>query len=231
MPIPIPPLMAAQAERPHQDQQWIWCWEIEAEPWLGATAPVLFRFTSWQQELVWPVSLSPTQTWYPAAFAMSPIQQDGEGSLPQVDLTFDNATRAMMPLLHSNNGLEGNRATLFLLNAASKDIAYPNHEFVQWTFAIAMAEANDESVTFRMEVPNFFQRKSPQDRYVAARCRWQFGGPECGYIANAVAGYSTCNKTVSDCVLRGDDEVGRNLPRLHPARFGGFPGIPAERAL
>lgn len=231
MPIPIPPQMAAQAERPHQDQQWIWCWEIEAEPWLGATAPVLFRLTSWQQELVWPVGLSPTQTWYPFPFTMSEIAEDGDGALPQVDLSLDNATRVMMALLHSNHGFEGNRATLYLLNAASKGIAYPNHEFLMWTFRVASAAASDEAVTLRLEMPSFFERKSPQDRYVAARCRWQFGGQECGYIANAVAAYTTCDKTIAACILRGDDEVARNLPRLHPARFGGFPGIPTERAL
>ena len=69
----------------------------------------------------------------------------------------------------------------------------------------------------------------PQDRYVASRCRWEFGSGQCGYVVNAVAAYTTCPKTLSACIARGQDHAARGLPVLHPARFGGFPGIPRQR--
>ena len=77
-----------------------------------------------------------------------------------------------------------------------------------------------------LEIPNLYRRQVPFDRYHPHRCRWRFGSNECGYVINAVAGFTTCTKDIAACVLRGDDMVSRNLPRLQPARFGAWPGIP-----
>ena len=49
------------------------------------------------------------------------------------------------------------------------------------------------------------------------------------HIVNAVAAYTTCPKTLGACIARGQDHAARGLPVLHPARFGGFPGIPRQR--
>jgi len=43
------------------------------------------------------------------------------------------------------------------------------------------------------------------------RCRWRFGGPECGYTGR----FTGCDKTLSSC-----------LERCNAAQFGGFPGMP-----
>jgi hypothetical protein len=72
---------------------------------------------------------------------------------------------------------------------------------------------------------SFAPGQSPNDRDVASRCCWAFGSAECGYVINAAAAYTTCPKTLSACIARGQDHAARGLPVLHPARFGGFPGI------
>lgn len=232
MPITIPQTFIDEGERPQQDQTWIWLLQIQAELFDGSNTPVLFRFTNYKEELVWPIGVTPTQTWYPFPFEFSGIETSGEGNLPQLEMAVDNSTRLLMDLLHEQHGFEGNPAVLHLVNEAGKDIASPNEEGLTWNFTIVASSATDESVALRFETKNWFEVKTPADRFTAARCRWQFGDPAtCGYIINSGAAFTDCNKTVSDCILRGQDEASRGLPVLHPRRFGGFPGIPRQRAL
>lgn len=234
MPLTIPPLMQAEHERPHGETRPIWFVEIEcAKPFrtdpLTVVPGVLLRITNWHETVAWPVGHPDAWEWQPFNFSFSPIEQDQEGNLPQIDLTVDNTARMLMRFLHEGDGLEGNKVRLYLANENGLEIAHPDHEFVGWDLDIAGASANDEAVTFRLEKVNFFQRLAPQDRYVASRCRWEFGGRECGYVLNAIAGYQTCPKTVGACAERGLDHAFRGLPVIHPRRFGGFPGIPTQR--
>lgn len=228
--IVLPNSLKSESEKPHGEAAWIWCWELEAKAWDGVTNPTLFRFTSWHEDLVWPVSDPTAKTWYPFPFAASPIEQSSDGSLPQIDLAIDNSTRMAMRYLHESAGMIGNRATAFLIQASGKDIAYPNHEFLRFDFTITGASANDQVVTLRLELPNLLDRKTPEDRFVAGKCRWEHGGPECGYRINTVAAFQTCGKRYSDCQAHGVDEAARNIPVLHPMRFGGFLGIPVQRS-
>ena len=91
-----------------------------------------------------------------------------------------------MEHLHEGEGLEGNYCKVYLVPYAAIDIAHPNHEFLLYELQVAGTFATEDTVTFRLERTNFFSRNAPQDRFVAARCRWGFGSDECGYIINAV---------------------------------------------
>lgn len=231
MPIILPASMASEIEKPHGAAPMLWMVEIELAKMYrsGATIvpAVVARLTSWQDEIDWPVDDPVPKTWTPYGFTLTPIKQDGEGNLPQLDLTIDNSTRLLMRHLHDGSGLEGNACRLYLVSAAGLAIAYPNHERIELALQIAEANANDEAIQLRLERANFFERTSPTDRYNAATCRWAstFGGPECGYVLNEVAAYSTCTGTLDACVLRGLDHLARGVPVVHPKRFGGFPGI------
>lgn len=234
MPIELPQTFKDEIEKPRGTDPLVWFLEIqvsrayEASP--GVVVPdVILRLTSHHTELAWPAGSPGSETWYPFNFTFTPIGQDQEGDLPQIDLSVDNTTRLLMRYLHNGRGLEGNYVKLFLVPAAALDLVYPNHEAQQWDLTVAGALASDEAVTFRLERANFFTRMSPQDRYVAGRCRFEFGGEECGYVINAVAAFTTCPKTVAACRERGADHRARGLPVLHPQRFGGFPGIPRQR--
>lgn len=228
--IVLPTSFRTEGEKPHQSSPWIWLVRFTAKQ-DNVTAPVLFCFTSYRQSITWPVGDASVQTYYPFPFQFSGMEEGTEGDLPQMDLAFDNSTRVMMDLAHTANGFDGAPVTLFLLNDSTKGIAAPNHQFLRWDYTVATCAANDKVLTLRLEPPNYFSQRVPEERYVANRCRWRHGGPECGYIVNAVAAYTSCDKTMTQCLAHGDDEVARNLPRLHPQRFGGFPGIPTERQL
>lgn len=224
--------MRLASEAPHEPQPWIWLWDLEIQRRDATLPAVVLRMTSTDHEVEWPPAATapPRLTWYPVAFSQTPIESSQQGDLPHVDLALDNTARMLMRHLHSGNGFEGNRATLFLVHESSlASPVYPDHEFQQWDFTIAQAMASETMISFRLEQPNYFEARLPGDRFSADRCRLKFGGPECGYPITPVAAFTTCPKTVAACIERGDDEAFRRLPRLHPKRFGGFPGIPLQR--
>lgn len=233
MPIFLPSSIQQAAEEPARSRPYIWLWELQVYDGDEVLPPIVFRATSYHEPVQWPQALTapPQVEWFPFGFEFSEIEEGKEGDLPQAELSLDNTTRLLSRYLHEFHGFEGQRATLFLVTEEGLAVPYPDHEFLRWDFRVAAASASGDAVTLRLEQPNFLQRKLPQDRYVAHRCRWPFGGQECGYIVNAVAAFTTCGKTVADCVARGDDERLRGLPVLHPRRFGGFPGIPRQRNL
>lgn len=230
MPLILPTTLKAASERPHARAPWVWLVDLEVEKRTKTLPAVVLRFTSAAQNVTWPPDPTEGVTFYPLAFEMTDIEQTQEGDLPSVDLAIDNTARTLMRYLHAGRGFEGNRATVYLTHQeALTTPAYPNHQFVRFDFAVASAVATEATVTMRLEQPNFFQIRVPSARFVARRCRWEFGGPECGYPITTAAAYTSCAKTIDDCIQRGMDEAFRNLPVLHPRRFGGFPGIPTQR--
>lgn len=228
----LPVTMRTAAEKPHQPLAWIWLWQIELQRRSATLPAVVLRMTSAERTIEWPPAgtAPPRLSWYPVQFTHGSLENSAEGDLPSVDLTIDNTARTLMPILHSGDGFEGNAASLYLVHeSALESPAYPDHEFQLWDFVIAEANASESTVTLRLEQPNFLDLRIPSARFLASRCRLQFGGPDCGYPITAVAAFTTCTKDVAACIARGDDEVARGLPRLHPERYGGFPGIPVQR--
>ena len=234
MPIILPSTFADEIEKPHGAQPLLKMVELQvARPYDaggGTIVPgVILRATSYHQDVAWPPSHPESWTWSPINFGFSGIEETSEGDLPQCELSIDNTTRTLMRFLHQGQGLEGNYCHLYIVPAAALSIAYPAHEYRRWSFVVGGAYATDEAVSFRLERPNWYERGIPTDPYVAGSCRWQFGGEECGYVINDVAAYTACPKTLAACEARGQDHASRGLPVLHPARFGGFPGIPRQR--
>lgn len=233
MPITLPASFDSR-EEVHSTDGYLWFVEVQLQrPYRidpSTIAPaLLLRVVNYHEPIEWPVSGPIYQQWEPFNFKLTTQTSNQEGDLPSIQLSVDNTARVLMRHLHEGNGLEGNYCKLYLVPQSGLAIAYPNQEAQEFTFDIASATANDEAVTFKLERANFFTRQSPQDRFSARRCRREFGGIACGYVQNALAGFATCSKTQVACIARGDDHVARGLPRLHPMRFGGFPGIPKQR--
>jgi len=228
----LPTKLREASERPHSRGPFVWLWDVELERRTFSLPPVVFRFSSLPNEITWPPGAPSAPTWYPFEFDTTEIEQTNEGDLPGVDLAIDNTTRRLMPFLHESRGLEGNRADLYLTHVdALATPTYPNHEFIKFEFTVATSLASDAAISLRLEGPDLFQHRVPFARFTARRCRWPFGGPECGYAITPFAAFTECDHTVAACIERGDDEVLRQLPRLHPRRFGAFPGIPVGRSV
>tara|TARA_R110000796_G_scaffold229663_3_gene347063 strand:+ start:202 stop:903 length:702 start_codon:yes stop_codon:yes gene_type:complete len=233
MPITLPATFDSR-EEPNSTDAYIWFVRVVLQkPYRidpSTIAPALIaQIASVSETTAWPLNGPSYSPWEPFNFQISAINANQEGDLPSVQLTVDNVGRVLMQHLHNGEGLEGNAVTMFLVPTSSLLIDYPNEEFRRFDFEIASASADDEVVSFKLERANFFTRQTPQDRFSARRCRWLFGGQNCGYIQNTNAAYTTCDKSLSDCSLRGADHAARGLAVIHPQRFGAFPGIPKQR--
>lgn len=232
MPIILPATLQTAAERAHGlGKPWVWLWDIELHKRTKTVPPLVFRMTSHYADVSWPPT-SPGgdvgETFYPFAFGHSEIEQNSDGDLPSLELSVDNTARTLMRYLHAAEGFEGNRATLWLTHADALT-TYPAQE-IRFNFNVAAAIASNESVTLRCEMTNWNDKRIPTARYIQGNCRWKFGGIECAYPITPSAAFTDCPKTLAACDARGDDEVSRGLPRLHPKRYGGFPGIQTQRS-
>lgn len=226
MPVVLPAEYRTPIERPQQPDPFYWLWEIVLDEPLTEppTEPVWTRLVAAPEDVNWPPG---SEDVYAACnMTQSEIETDGEGNLPTLKLGIDNTGRWLMPYLEQIE-LEGNRASVTLINRALLSLAQPARTF---DFEIAGAQATRQTVELTLEFPNFFERLVPAERYSASHCRWKrFGGVECGYVINSSAGFTICPRTIPACVARGLDEQSRGLAVLHPRRYGGFPGIPVQR--
>ncbi len=223
----VPAGMRAIAEKSHQTAPWIWLLRLEATTIAEGLPPVLIPITTYTAEVTWPPTGPTAQQYYPFAFQFERIDEGGKGELPQIDVVFDNSTRVLMDMAHQCGGFEGATVKLVLVHEASLATL---SERMEWEFEVLSSSATEKVFTLRLGLHNYFLMKSPHARFIANRCRYlRYGGEECGYVVNEVAAFTSCDRTLAACRARGDDEVARNLPRLHPLRYGGFPGIAAQR--
>ena len=69
-------------------------------------------------------------------------------------------------------------------------------------------------------------------RFLRLRCRHVYGSAACGFDVTRSGAMATCSRLYSDgstgCVEHGAEEAAAGLYQHHPARFGGFPGLPRQ---
>lgn len=230
----LPSGMRAIVEKSHMRKPFLWLVRMQIQT-AADQPPLVFPITSYTQEVRWPPpgtdAAGPgdiyVETFYPYPFKFQNLKESSEGQLPQVDIAFDNSTRLLMDMGYQCGGFEGAEVVLTLLHEETIGV---DTEYVRWDFEALPGKADANVMTLRLGTRNLFQVKVPSDRYVANRCKSiPFGGKRCGYVINEVAAFTKCDFTLTACKARGDDEVARGLPRLHPERFGGFIGISVQR--
>lgn len=208
----LPATWKAATQQLHQSSPWAWLWQIVVDRATGART--VFRITAQPTPVVYA-----SMTFYPVPMTQSAITENAEGDLPEVTLAVDNTSRLTRGYFDQGAGFMGQEVLGWLVNLS--DLTQAS----LFRFTVAGASMNETQAEFKLERLNLSKFQLPQNRYSAKVCRWVFGGPECGYVLNAAAGYQTCPRTLAACSARGADMAARNLPKLQPRRFGGFPGI------
>ena len=214
-----------EVEKVHSYGPYIWLWEIVADRTVIATT--LFRLVRYNEEIQHDFDDGRgVLTFYPFPISQTPIVEKG-GSLPTLQVSIDNTMRFAAPYIDQGQGFIGNRATATLIPHALLRTGPGSDpgDYQQRDFVIAGVTINEKTITFRLEMPNFFQRQSPPKRFNAQRCTHRFGTGLCPYVLSSKAAFIACNKTILECTERGDDMVARRFPRLLPLYFGGWPGI------
>lgn len=221
MPLPLEPITNLHRSQLESEAPWIWLYELETldDP------PKRFRLTNFTQSVEYGENAAGERLRYsPAPIVHGDVTTDTDGSLPTMTITVGHAGPMVASTVDDANGFVGQPVRIMLVS--SFELENPDAAIIQ-EGEVVSASITSEGIAFKISAFNLFQLQFPPFIFARRRCRYIFGGPECGYnITASGAAFSTCPKTLDACEDRGDDEVARSLPRRHPSRFGGWPGIP-----
>lgn len=206
-----------ETRRPHGGI-WHELWEFEID--VSAVAAVKLAVVNHSA----PITFGGV-TYYPFGIARGEIEWNTEGNLPRCTVALDNRRRDLAHYLEQGQGFQDRLVTWRLVHESWLS-SFANRIPMQWI--VSSAKATNDVVQFDLEARSLRSSQVPHDRFLRDRCGWQFRSDECGYEPDSSLGanFRTCNKTLEDCIARGEDELVRGLPLLHPMQYGGFPGLP-----
>jgi phage-related protein len=164
-------------------------------------------------------------TWDPFSFDVEPLRSDSDGTLNGVRVSVSNVTRTIQSALETYEGLVDSPVRVMLVNRRDLASGLPLFEF---RGEVLFSSADSRAVAIDVGLFNLQSKNFPGRRAQRSSCRFLYGGGSCGYDTTRFGSLGTCDKTLdgsNGCEAHGDDEVAAGLARLHPARFGGFPGI------
>jgi len=199
--------------------RWMWLYELE----VPTEPPTRYRFIRDPS----PVTFR-GNVYAPFPITHSEVTENNQADLPSLKLTASNATREIISILNTYNGLVGQPCRIILTHS----LVLPTNEAVwEEDFTILDTAANDEAVTCTLGDMNLYQAKLPGERMMRFYCRHEYRGGMCGYSVDPAnpAYLETCDKSLNGlngCRKHGDSEILAGIPEIHPERFGGFPGIP-----
>lgn len=225
MPRDLTDLARAHSRQLADEYPWIWLYEVE----VPTDPPTRYRLTNFNQ----PVEHGIDSEGEPLVFSPVPIAQgemieSGDGDLPKLQVQVANEGQFLRRVMEDYDGLLGQPVVIRLIH--SLDIGDPNAA-QRFDGQIVSAKVTHERVAWEVSALSVQQAVFPTRRYMRSHCKHRYGGPHCGYdLTNATleAAHPDCTKTLTACTERGDTEesvLGVTF-RLHPARFGGEPGIP-----
>lgn len=204
-------------------------WLLEVE--VPTTPATRFRLTSNADAIQRGVNTSSGEPliWSPFPLAIGTFTENAKGDLKGTRVNIGNASLEMLEELEAYEGLIGQPAVVRLVPATGP---YEPSAERRYDGVITHVLVKQGVISATIGQPNVTKRQFPTHRFLADHCGVnQFGGVRCGYSIPAGAtnvvggGFNFCPMTLKGCTERGDDEVARSLPRLHPLRFDNCPGI------
>ena len=164
----------------------------------------------------------------PFPIMMETMEESGQGDLPYINVTVSNVEQVLNEYLERQNGLLDQAVTMKLINEAN---LADDAASITINLVIRETTVTETAVTFRLSHHPFFEIDMPHQRYYRGRCRWAFKSTQCGW-SQLTTDSDTCDKTLdgsNGCQAHGDITTADGGTANHPARFGGFPGIPRRR--
>lgn len=246
MPSALSSALLAEAVKVHSTNPWIWLFEVQV------TATTAFRITPYQGDVTTYEGTSApytARTW--EAYNGSPptIKRNVDGSLDSVELVVANVSAFISGYLDSNDVTGLNVRVLLVHSSNLGDSNNKTALAVDEDFQITqVGPVTMESVTLQLGHWNLIRKQFPSVRYNRNRCRFAFKDGWCAFPSTGVlaktgisggfdmvlVSLTECDKglsTPNGCKGHGELEELNALPKLHPRRFGGFPGIPKSQTI
>ena len=217
----LTPITSLHAQQLEAEAPWVWLYELETLD----SPPKRYRLTNFIQAIEFGANAAGDRLRYsPAPIIHSDIEEGTDGSLPTITITVGHAGPLVGSTIDASAGFVGQPFRMSLVS--TYELENPSAAVTENGEVVA-ATVTSRGIAFKVSAFNLYQLQHPPFLYARRRCRVIFGSGECGYNKDAAgAAFTSCTNTLEACEERGDDEVSRGLARLHPRRFGGWPGIP-----
>lgn len=218
MPKTISSDITQQKNRLMDASGWIWLLEI----WVSNTQSV--RVTPYTEDVTWNGN---SYEAFPLEF--SGLTETSENEQPTVTITVHDPTRQLATYVDDNNGLVDKTVVIDLVHADFLAAGTAAVEF-QMQVTQTTVSADGRQLRFELGPLDVYLRDEPRHKFNRDHCRWRYGSDECGFDTSRPGATQVCSKTWDGkmgCTAKGDEEVAANLPRMHPARFGGFHSMPS----
>lgn len=221
MPETIASALVTEKNKVHNVTPWVWLFEVQVD------ATQAMRVAGHHSSVT-----HGGNSYVPFPIAVGPQSRDARGVLQQVEVVVSNLSREVVGYLEASKLLD-QQVTIRLVHASN-----PANKVHESTYSILEATVTSKAATFLLGPYGLLKATFPAQRFMRTRCRWEYGLAGCAYdttMPNLVAATypnfdpSTCDLglgTDNGCRVHGHNEVANGRPRLHPLRFGGFPGIP-----
>lgn len=196
----------------HQTDGWRWLVDIDADGTNG------YALTDGDVTVVYSGT-----TYQPYPFRIESIDAESDGSLPEVQMVFASVDGHIATRLGNGDVLD-RRIRIRRVNLGDLTFAVD-----MGTWQALSAALDYQSATLVVGPYPLFDAPFPSVRQVRGRCPKVYGGPDCGYDLTRAGALATCDyglETSNGCRAHGADELAAGVAVRHPARFGGFPGIP-----
>lgn len=194
-----------------------------------------YRITNFDQIVYFGTDSNGDQIpYYPCPVYVGELTENSDGDLRQFGITISTPGPIPVRVAASESGFAGNEIRVVLVSSLDLDSGIP---MLDERGQITSTSIKDGGIAFEVGGANLFQLVFPQYIYSPDVCKWGFGSTECGYNTFATgAGFAKCGITTGGtqvakpftlqaCQAVGDDEEANGIPRTHPGRFGGEPGM------
>ncbi|RMF74677.1 MAG: hypothetical protein D6744_14280 [Planctomycetota bacterium] len=209
---------------------WLWLLEV-AIPTTSTTENAL-RLVRNPKGITWGVFNDGTAiAWEPFPFTVSALADASDSTLRTVSVSCANVNREVQAIFELYGGLIGQRAVLRLIDGSDLSSPYPLWKI---TGEVVSATATEKAASIEIGQAVITSRSFPGATIVRDHCRHKYGGTNCGYDTTRSGALQSCDFSLdgdNGCIAHGDDEDAAGVTRLHPLRFGGFPGVIKQTGL
>lgn len=217
----LPADLITSKEELHSTEAAIWIAEICLT---DKTALCLARNTA---NVTWPSAGG--RIFYAYDFDFDAIHMSSDDQHRAMSAETSRADTELIALFEEHNGFNGKKVILrqvFLDNLDETDVPTVEYKIR------GVSESVSGGTKWTLGELDLEERQEPHRFFDPAFCPYAFGGFRCGFDCFRPDATTYCDKSLdgSDgCKSRGRWESENGYPVLHPKRFGGFPGIQADR--
>lgn len=139
-------------------------------------------------------------TWIAFNFTIDTVQEDSKGEIPVVTIKVSNVAKSLEYYLQNGHGGIGSTVKLIVVNSK---LLNEDQAMVEEEFEINDAKSDEIWVTFGLGPGYPIYARRPLERVMKNFCQYDYCGIRCGLPESIKTQYPTCNRTITDCRLRG----------------------------